>query len=265
MRSIIMAVLLAGIAAPAVAQHTFASDPRDERRARTERAEPETEAAERQVRAERRARMARGTFGSSPDGANSSQAASQGSRPDGFDSVRSWRADQRRRADSPAAVHERNLSRGPAGRSGGFVEQERPLPQVIDRNPGRMVSGTPTFGAAPPAPATTRTTPARPGRGWRIDWRQDDRYDWYDYRRRHRSLFDVGFYSDPFGWTYHRYGIGWQLWPSHYSSRYWMHDPWMYRLPRGYGPYRWVRYWDDALLVNIDTGQVVDVIHDFFW
>jgi len=26
-----------------------------------------------------------------------------------------------------------------------------------------------------------------------------------------------------------------------------------------------VRYYDDALLVNIYDGQVVDVIHNFFW
>ena len=31
------------------------------------------------------------------------------------------------------------------------------------------------------------------------------------------------------------------------------------------GPYRWVRYYDDALLVDIYSGEVVDVIYDFFW
>ena len=40
----------------------------------------------------------------------------------------------------------------------------------------------------------------------------------------------------------------------------------MYRLPyRAAGHVRWVRYWDDALLVDIYTGEVVDVIHNFFW
>jgi hypothetical protein len=28
---------------------------------------------------------------------------------------------------------------------------------------------------------------------------------------------------------------------------------------------RWVRYYDDVLLVDVYTGEVVDVIHDFFW
>lgn len=78
-------------------------------------------------------------------------------------------------------------------------------------------------------------------------------------------MFQLGYYYDPFGWSYRRYPIGWRLWPSYYEVDYWLNDPWMYRLPPAYGPYRWVRYWDDALLVNIHTGQVVDVVHNFFW
>jgi len=27
----------------------------------------------------------------------------------------------------------------------------------------------------------------------------------------------------------------------------------------------WVRYWDDAVLVDTFTGEVIDVIHNFFW
>jgi hypothetical protein len=100
---------------------------------------------------------------------------------------------------------------------------------------------------------------------WSNHWRHDNRYDWYNYRHHHRSLFRLGFYYDPFGWTYRRWSIGSYLYPSYYRSGYWLDDPWMYRLPPAYGPYRWVRYWDDALLVNIYTGEVVDVIRDFFW
>ncbi|HEY0630256.1 MAG TPA: RcnB family protein [Sphingomicrobium sp.] len=36
-------------------------------------------------------------------------------------------------------------------------------------------------------------------------------------------------------------------------------------MPPADGPYRWVRYHGDALLVNIYTGQVVDVIYNVFW
>ncbi|MGB3928318.1 MAG: RcnB family protein, partial [Sphingobium sp.] len=49
------------------------------------------------------------------------------------------------------------------------------------------------------------------------------------------------------------------------SNSYWINDPYQYRLPPSYGTLRWVRYYDDALLVDIRDGYVVDVIHDFFW
>ena len=100
---------------------------------------------------------------------------------------------------------------------------------------------------------------------WSTHWRNDHRYDWRSHRRSHRSLYNLGNYYDPFGYGYRRFNIGFSLSPGYYSSRYWLNDPWQYRLPPAYGPYRWVRYWNDALLVNVYTGEVVDVIHSFFW
>ena len=65
-----------------------------------------------------------------------------------------------------------------------------------------------------------------------------------------------GAYYDPFGRDQHRsMGSAGGLWPSYYRSNYWLNDPWQYRLPPAYGPYRWVRYYNDALLVNIYTGR----------
>jgi len=100
---------------------------------------------------------------------------------------------------------------------------------------------------------------------WTNNWHNDRRYDWNSYRNHHRSAFRIGIYYDPFGWNYRPYQIGWRLWPSYYSSRYWIDDPWQYRLPYAPPGYRWVRYWDDAVLVDTWTGQVVDVIYNFFW
>lgn len=100
---------------------------------------------------------------------------------------------------------------------------------------------------------------------WTNNWRHDRRYDWNSYRNYHRSTFRIGIYYDPFGWNYRPWSIGSYMYPSYYDQSFWLNDPWQYRLPPAYGPYRWVRYWDDALLVNIYTGQVEDVIHNFFW
>jgi hypothetical protein len=138
------------------------------------------------------------------------------------------------------------------------------VPRVFDRAE-RRISRTPLFGTEPPAPRSATWKAARPERHWSSHWRNDRRYDWKDWRRRHRSRFHFAFYYDPFGWDYFRYGIGWRLWPSYYRSSFWLHDPWYYRLPASYGPYRWIRYHHDALLVNIYTGEVVDVVYDFFW
>lgn len=100
---------------------------------------------------------------------------------------------------------------------------------------------------------------------WRTDWRDDRRYDWRNYRNSHRSIFRVGAYYDPFGYGYRRFDIGWQLAPNYYSNNYWLSDPYMYRLPYAPYPYQWVRYYNDAMLVDTMSGQVVDVMYDFFW
>ncbi|HEV2043164.1 MAG TPA: RcnB family protein [Sphingomicrobium sp.] len=106
----------------------------------------------------------------------------------------------------------------------------------------------------------------RDGRNrWTNHWRNDRRYDWRRHRDRNRFIFRIGFYSDPFGYSYRRFGIGSYLYPNYYQSNYWINDPWQYRLPPAYGPYRWVRYHNDALLIDIYSGEVVDVIHGFFW
>jgi len=100
---------------------------------------------------------------------------------------------------------------------------------------------------------------------WNGDWRHDHRYDWRSHRSRYGSLYRFGNYYDPYGWRYRRFSVGFNLWPSYYGSNFWLNDPWQYRLPPAYGPYRWVRYYGDALLVDIYTGQVVDVVRNFFW
>ncbi len=100
---------------------------------------------------------------------------------------------------------------------------------------------------------------------WDTSWRSNRSYDWRNYRGRFGSIYNLSPYYDPYGYRYRNFSIGFNLWPSYYGSQFWLHDPWQYRLPPAYGPYRWIRYYNDALLVNIYTGQVVDAIHSFFW
>lgn len=104
-------------------------------------------------------------------------------------------------------------------------------------------------------------------RRWdRRAWRSNQRYNWYNYRHQNRNIFRLGRYYAPYrGYSYRRLSIGFSISSGFYGSRYWINNPWSYRLPEVYGPYRWVRYYDDVLLVNVYSGEVVDVIYDFFW
>jgi Ni/Co efflux regulator RcnB len=124
-------------------------------------------------------------------------------------------------------------------RDGDFRQREATQQQYRDRN--RWASG-----------------------GWNRDWRNDRRYDWRNYRDRHRSIFHIGVYYDPFGYSYRPFNIGYRLQRYYYGQQYWI-DPAMYSLPYPPPGTQWVRYWNDALLVDIYSGEVVDVIHNFFW
>jgi Ni/Co efflux regulator RcnB len=143
-------------------------------------------------------------------------------------------------------------------------QNDRPLPGVMrahDRS--QMVRDIPRRGTQPPLIADNNHR--RDHVRWNTDWRHDGRYDWRDWRHRHRSIFHLGFYYDPFGWGYQPFDIGWRLWPNYYSSNYWINDPYEYRLPYAPPGTRWIRYYNDALLVDVYTGEVVDAIRDFFW
>jgi len=166
--------------------------------------------------------------------------------PSGFagqpsgDSVTNWRS------------HERDVAR-----------QER-----FGRNEQRGYTRTPPPYARPDRPAPVPQTAYQYGGRspqWNTNWHRDRHYDWRNYRNHHRSIFRIGVYYDPFGWGYQRFNIGWRLYPAYYEQNYWLTDPYMYDLPPAPYPLQWVRYYNDALLVNVFTGQVEDVMYDFFW
>ena len=124
------------------------------------------------------------------------------------------------------------------------------------------MSPVPRRGTEPPPKLEARPTP-RPH--WNSNWRNNHRYDWHDWRRHHRHRYHLHTYFDPFGWGYYSYWPGGRLWPAFYASHYWIMDPWYYHLPPAPPGTRWVRYYNDAMLVDMWSGEVIDVIHGFFW
>lgn len=105
------------------------------------------------------------------------------------------------------------------------------------------------------------------GGAWNRDWRHDRNYDWNRYRDQNRYAYHLPRYYAPGGWGYgyRRFGIGITLNSFLFGQDYWIDDPYEYRLPPVDGPYRWVRYYNDALLVDIRSGYVVDTVYDIFW
>ncbi|MGZ5933755.1 MAG: RcnB family protein [Rhizomicrobium sp.] len=78
------------------------------------------------------------------------------------------------------------------------------------------------------------------------------RYHWHSYNR-------------PSGWYYQRWVFG-QIFPSIFWARdYWITDYWMFDLPIPPYGYVWVRYGDDALLINRRTGTVLQVVYGVFY
>lgn len=141
-------------------------------------------------------------------------------------------------------------------------------------NPGRGpwgpgASGQPRYNPGPQRGAFDEHRAPGPGRAynaWSNNWRADRRYDWRGWRDSHREIYHMGRYYAPYrGYAYRRLSIGIMLDPLFYGDGYMIYDPGAYRLPPAYGPYRWVRYYNDAVLVDTYTGQVVDVLYGFFW
>jgi Ni/Co efflux regulator RcnB len=93
--------------------------------------------------------------------------------------------------------------------------------------------------------------------------RQERREDWQDYRRSHRDVYRGGNWRAPF--RYQAWNSGARLRPAYYSSRYYISDPSRYRLSRPGVNMRWVRHYNDVMLVNVRTGRVVQVHRSFFW
>jgi Ni/Co efflux regulator RcnB len=63
---------------------------------------------------------------------------------------------------------------------------------------------------------------------------------------------------------YHRFNVGARIQPSYYNSRYAVKDYQRFHWSRPGANQRWVRHYDDALLVNTRTGRVVKVIRNAF-
>lgn len=94
----------------------------------------------------------------------------------------------------------------------------------------------------------------------RTDWGRDD---WRAYRNGNRNLYRGSSWRSDNRYQTFRPGI--RIGVGYYSPRYYVNDYGRYRLPRpGYNQ-RWVRHYNDVLLVDVRSGYVVNVLRNFYW
>lgn len=79
-----------------------------------------------------------------------------------------------------------------------------------------------------------------------------------------RRFHAVKVYVRPTGWYAHRWTYGERLPRAFFAPDYFLLDFAAYGLLAPWDGYQWVRYGDDALLIDIDTGEVIRVEYDLF-
>ena len=100
------------------------------------------------------------------------------------------------------------------------------------------------------------------------NWNERPRnFDRGSYQRNATATarFNYGSYNRPSGWYYRRWAYGETLPSLFWAQNYWLTSWWMFDLAVPPYGYEWVRYGDDALLVNVDTGQILQVDYGVFY
>lgn len=268
MRKILITLLLASAAAsPALAGPNDQSD-KQQARAERQQVKEGRQQARNEARAERQqapqrefqpqgqpprqafeGRQFNGPGAVQPQANVEAMRAARDARRDGFAGQRDPRVDQVQQQLQQRQQDMRD--------SRDYRQSMRPGPNMMrDRHPP-VVSNTPRPGTQPPLRVESRVN-------WNTNWRNDNRYDWHRYRDHHRSRFHLSFYIDPFGWGYQPFSIGYRMWPNYYGNQYWI-DPGYYGLPYPPPGAVWIRYYNDAMLIDTYSGTVIDVIPGFFW
>lgn len=87
----------------------------------------------------------------------------------------------------------------------------------------------------------------------------------FTYRGHPFNRVHVAPFVYPHGWAYRRWGVGMALPPIFLASAYFYSDWATLGLAEPQPGFQWVRYGPDLLLVNVNTGQVVDAVYGAFY
>lgn len=100
--------------------------------------------------------------------------------------------------------------------------------------------------------------------------RPGGRPDYSSFRNYHQNFrsarrFRAPAYRSPPGWRYQRWTYG-QVLPSlFWAQQYWLNDFVSYDLPPPPPGAVWVRYGNDAILIDRDSGEIITIEYDVFY
>lgn len=77
--------------------------------------------------------------------------------------------------------------------------------------------------------------------------------------------YNAGQYHAPRGYNYRRYGYGQRLPRDYYARNFWLSDFLTFGLLSPPDGYVWVRYGPDALLIDEETGEIIQVQYNVFY
>lgn len=164
-------------------------------------------------------------------------------------------------ASSSAKGHAQSQSTGTRSQPSQSQPQQsrQNMPSVSDRTSRRAGADLPSYGGQD----SYRTGVKPPVVQERHDSSRDRETFRKVYRAEHR--YDVRPYVRPRGW-YHRDWVLGDILPVLFWTRsYWIISYWLYDLPIPPVGCIWVRYGNDALLIDRQTGEVIQVIYDIFY
>jgi Ni/Co efflux regulator RcnB len=86
----------------------------------------------------------------------------------------------------------------------------------------------------------------------------------YQHNYQAARSYHVGVYRRPAGWVYHRWAYGQILPRAYWAAPYLLADYWLFALEVPPVGFEWVRDDTDAILVNVTTGQILQVEYGVF-
>jgi Ni/Co efflux regulator RcnB len=86
----------------------------------------------------------------------------------------------------------------------------------------------------------------------------------YEHNYQAARVYHVGAYHRPHGWVAHRWGYGEILPRAYWAAPFILADYWLFALEVPPVGYEWVRDDTDAILVNVSTGQILQVEYGVF-